>query len=152
MYVITIPCPYWIDHDRQKVALPNAIGLNAVCKASDKHPFYHDSGDDLEEDDFERPSDFSDQPQEPKLPTKVEYNKFVVSLCKVETEKKPNKLRTVNHLIALFWGFEINPSGDIKLYTVREAKPIEIKNHLIACKAMYPQYRYTYKQQELIRG
>jgi len=115
------------DAKLHTVSLPAVPG---TCKADDALPFYWTTAEAAANPDF------SDTPGE-SVPAKGRtWTQFVLSLTEV-------KAKAVNNLVAIFWGYDLMASGEVRAAAIQRATADQLKRHFKALKDMYPDFTYS---------
>jgi hypothetical protein len=115
------------DADFHTVSLPAVPG---TCKADDALPFYWTTAEAAAHPEF------SDGPSESVPATGRTWTQFVLSLTEV-------KDKTVNNLVAIFWGYDLMASGEVRTAAIHRATADELKRHFKALREMYPDFTYS---------
>lgn len=117
------------DSGLHTVSLPAVPG---TCKADDALPFYWTAADLA----AGRGPGFTDTPGE-SVPAKGRiWSQFVLSLAEV-------KAKTAANLVAIFWGYDLMASGEVRAAAIHRATADELKRHFKALKEMYPDFTYS---------
>lgn len=117
------------DPDVHKVSLPSVPG---ICKADDLKPFYWTAADLA----GGAGPGLYDAPQVPAPSSGRTWTKFVTALTEM-------KGKTVHHLVAIAWGYDRMADGSVRVAAIRKPHVDEMRNHGLALKRMYPDYKYT---------
>jgi hypothetical protein len=110
----------------------NLPGFPGECKADDLMPFYYTEA----EIKAGSGATLNDTPGESPPASGRTWTNFVTALTEV-TDK------TVHHLVAITWGYDLFPDGTVKENGIHRATREEMKAHGETLKRMYPTYRYT---------
>jgi hypothetical protein len=111
------------------ISLPSMPG---ICKADDLLPFYW-TAKDLE--DGAGPG-FSDEPAVAAPAKGRIWSQFTTALTEVTG-------KTVHHLVAISWGYDVMADGSVREDAIRYANRSEMYRHGQALKKMYPGWRYN---------
>lgn len=117
------------DEEYHTVSLPAVPG---TCKADDALPFYFTAAEIA----AGYGDEFQDSPESSPAARGRVWTQFVLSLAEVEKT-------AVTNLIAIFWGFDVLASGEVRAAAIRRASTAEMKKHLKALADMYPDYSYS---------
>jgi hypothetical protein len=110
------------------VSLPAVPG---TCKADDALPFYWTTAELATVG-----SGFSDGPSESVPAAGRTWTQFVLSLTEV-------KDKAVSNLVAIYWGYDLMASGEVRAAAIHRATADELKRHFKALRDMYPDFTYS---------